>query len=77
MLALEYGFEIPHQDLVLCGPESFTDAHLQRKLQVMQRCDPAFVAIIGYTFWRSETGCDDHVSLEVFVSRFRDQPVDV
>jgi len=76
-LAQECGVQIPHDDLVLCGPESFTDIRLHRKLQVMQRCDPAFIAIVGYTFGRTEIGHDDHVSLEVFVSRFRDEPIDV
>ena len=76
-LAQEYTIELPHDGLVLCGPEAFADADLHCRLQVMQRFAPAFVAIIGYTFGRTAEGHDDSVSLEVFANRFRDQAIDI
>jgi hypothetical protein len=75
--AQEYGIEIPHQDLVLCTPESFADERLYRKLQVTLRFDPAFVMFVGYSFGKNDTGYDDDVSLETFIGRFRGLPLDV
>jgi len=76
-IAQEYGIEISREDLVLCNPESDTDDRLCRKLKVMQRCNPAFVMIVGYSFAKNETGHDDQVSLETFVSKFQGFPLDV
>jgi hypothetical protein len=76
-LAQEYDIEMRHDDLLPCGPETFTDERLHRKLQMMVRSNPAFVMIVGYSFGKSETGYDDWVSLEALVGRFRGVPIDV
>lgn len=76
-LAQEYGIEIAHDGLVLCGPESFTSVPLRKKLEVMLRSNPAFVMFIGYSFGKNDTSYDDHVTLERFIARFRGVPIDV
>jgi hypothetical protein len=76
-IAQEYGISMPDEGIVLCAPESFTDRELHKRLQTIQRYNPAFVMIVGYSFGKTEAGYDDSVSLEAFVGRFREMPIDV
>jgi hypothetical protein len=55
-------------------PESFLDSKLAKNLQMVGKFFPSFVAIIGYSFARSNDGHDDYVSLEYFKQRFRGFP---
>jgi hypothetical protein len=73
----EYSLEMPHDGLHPIGPELVTDERLQRKLRFLQRCSPAFVMIVGYSFGRFEGGYDDCLSLATFIGRFRDMLLDV
>jgi hypothetical protein len=73
----EYGLDVADHGLHPIGPERLDDVDLQRRLLAMQRCTPAFVLIVGYSFGLFEGRCDDQLALATFASRFRDVPIDV
>ena len=53
------------------APESSDDPWLARKLDALWTFQPAFVAIVGYTFARQSGGHNDVVSLRAFIERYR------
>ncbi len=73
----EHGLETRADGLHPIGPERLDDMELLRKLQVIQRCDPAFVMIVGYSFGLFDGRCDDQLAMATFIDRFRDIPIDV
>lgn len=73
----EYGLETTADGLHPIGPECLDDVELRRRLQVMQRYDPAFVMIVGYSFGLFDGRCDDQLAMATFIGRFRDAPIDV
>lgn len=73
----EYGLETTGHNLHPIGPERLDDVELQRRLQIMQVCDPAFVLIVGYSFGRFDGRCDDQLAMATFIGRFHDVPIDV
>lgn len=76
-MAQEYGLETTGYGLHPIGPERLDDVELQRGLQVMQECDPAFVLIVGFSFGLFDGRCDDQLALATFIGRFRNVPIDV
>lgn len=76
-VAQEYGLETTAHGLHPIGPEHLDDVELQHRLQAMQKCDPAFVLIVGYSFGLFDGRCDDQLALATFIGRFRDAPIDV
>jgi hypothetical protein len=73
----EYGLEINAEGLHPIGSERLDDVELQRRLRVMQECDPAFVLIVGYSFGLFNGHCDDELAMATFIGRFRDVPIDI
>ena len=73
----EYGLEMTADGLHPIGLDRLDDVELQRRLQVMQECDPAFVVIVGYSFGLFNGRCDDQLAMTTFIGRFRDVPIDV
>ena len=69
---VDYGLAISTDRLLMLEPESYCDADLERRLSAMVRVKPEFVAIIGYTFARTNCGHDDAVSLDCFVDHYRE-----
>ena len=67
----DYDLQVGPDGLIMSVRECYTDPHLADCLQRMATCSPQFIAIIGYTFGRSDTGHDDCVSLDVFKDAFR------
>ena len=70
----EYGLEMKGHGLHPIGPERLDDVELLRSLQAMQRCDPTFVMIVGYSFGLFDGRCDDQLAMAMFIDRFRDVP---
>jgi hypothetical protein len=67
----ESSIRLDDDDILLCVPESHTDTPLVRRLLRMTQYNPEFVALVGYSFARTETGHDDHVSLDYFQCAYR------
>jgi hypothetical protein len=67
----DYDLQLGPDGLVMSVPESCDDVNLWRCLDMMAKCSPQFIAIIGYTFGRNDDGHDDWISLDRFKRAFR------
>jgi hypothetical protein len=77
-LIQEWEIEADTEGVLAWGRESNTNERLRRKLQAMQTSNPVFVMIVGYSFGKTNFGTyHDQLSLDAFVRRFRDVPIDV
>lgn len=68
---IEYGLAIAPDQLLMLEPESYLDPGLARRLLPMTHYNPAFVAIIGYSFAWMGGRHNDVVSLDCFVDHYR------
>jgi hypothetical protein len=75
--AREFDIELSPDGLVLCEMETPDDMRLAASLRRMDRSTPSFVAIIGYTFGRSNNGHDDWISFAAFERKFKDFDGDI
>jgi hypothetical protein len=76
-LTQEWEIEIDPEGVLAWGREAHTNERLWHKLQAMQRSNPAFVMIVGYSFGKTNGTYHDQFSLDTFVRRFRGEPLDV
>ncbi len=70
----EFDLVLPHDDLIMGLPESWTDVRLYRRLSWVLNRAPQHVAIIGYSFAQMGNRYDDAVTLTCFIHRFKHYP---
>jgi len=72
-IASEYHVADAPDDILMGEPEDFDSAALERKLDIVVKSDPTFIAVIGYTFAKNPKvpAFDDWVSLCRLSERFR------
>lgn len=72
--ARHYDLPVHEDGLLMCVPEPTDHSALRKRLDLVTRTSPDFIAVIGYSFGLNDRGVDDGVSLDAYARAFRKFP---